>query len=381
MAARKEKEPDPPAQIASLASALARAELPRAVIVRGEERWFRDRAVEAVLAAAEKRGLEIARHDALDPDLDLGGLTNDLLAPPMFAGARCVLVRNATRALKKAEDGEETALTRAVLAFLKEAGAPGPSLGLLVLDADGLRADHAVVKAAQARGEIVLALRKLWYTAPPWDPDPRKSELAQWLGARARDRRVALSPDEAAYVVAATGNDLYALAGALDRVAQRGCRSVADLVGWSNGGSPFDAAEMLLSGDPGRAIAAVEVLFRSGFRDKSGEREADRTALLSILFGSLRSKLRQSLSGALALERGLDIAAAADRAQVPAYPKARAEYAARLRGTAASTWQRRLDDLTDLERRTRSGGTVDATDLALLALRWRGPARSAPRAR
>src|SRR5207248_9979613 len=131
--------------------------------------------------------------------------------------------------------------------------------------------------------------RRLWDGPPPWDPDPRKSELAQWLGARARERHVALSLDEAAYVVAATGNDLHALDGALDRLAQRAGGSIHDLVGWSNGGSPFDAAELLLSGDPGRAVAAIEALFRAGVRATAGDSAVDRPALLAIMHGALPS--------------------------------------------------------------------------------------------
>ena len=52
--------------------------------------------------------------------------------------------------------------------------------------------------------------RKLWDSPPPWDPDPRKSELALWVRARSGDLGVCLTPDDAAYVAAATGNDLAA---------------------------------------------------------------------------------------------------------------------------------------------------------------------------
>ena len=54
--------------------------LPRVSILRGEERWFRERAIAAAVAAAEKAGLEVVRHDARDPDFDLRTLISDAQA-------------------------------------------------------------------------------------------------------------------------------------------------------------------------------------------------------------------------------------------------------------------------------------------------------------
>lgn len=366
MAARKEREPGPGEQIASLSAALAGPALPRIVIARGDERWFREQAQELAVQAARRAEMEVEKHDARDPDFDARSLHEALRAAPMFAGARCVVVRNAKVLLEKVA-GEDAPLTRALLAWLADTQAAG----MVVLDAEGLRADHAVAKAAVAARGAVLALRRLWDSPAPWDPDPRKTELVQWVTGRAREKRVPLALDEALYLATATGNDLFQLDAALDRLAHRAGQSVRSLVPWSSGGTPFDLAEHLARGDVARSLAGIEALFRLGFADKGGEREMDRAALLVITLGALRGKLRGALAGARSLERGGSLEAAAAAAGVPSYQKARDEFAERVRSRSSAEWQAVLADLAELERRTRRGGTTDANDLAAFALRWR----------
>src|SRR5215207_4448349 len=104
MAAAKAKEPDPPSQLRELGASLppaAGAKLARAYLLRGEERYFREKGIELVVAAAREAGLELSRHDARDPDFSAATLQDDLQAAPMFAGARCIVVRNAAALLKK----------------------------------------------------------------------------------------------------------------------------------------------------------------------------------------------------------------------------------------------------------------------------------------
>ena len=366
MAQRKQREPDPTEQIAALERALESGPLPRAILLRGDERWFREAALRIALEAARRAGLEISRHDAADPDFDVRHLSDDLLAAPMFAGARCVVLRNGAAVLKK-DEGNVSPAARALQAFVESKSSPG----VAIVDAEGLRADHALVKATVARGGSVLNLRRLWDSPPPWAPDPRKSELVMWLQGRARARRITLSPDEALYVVTATGNDLFALDAALERIAARGKQGVREIVGWSSGGSPFELAEHMVQGDAVLSVAGVEALFSRGFHDKGGEREIDRGAVLAITLGALRSKLRQTTDAALVLERGGTLDDAVRVHGVPAYPKARDELAARVRLREPAGWRAMLEDLQEVERRTRRGTLVDANDLTALALRWR----------
>lgn len=371
--AKGERDPSPPAELAALEKALAKpGPLPRAFLVRGEERWFRDRALDLLVAAARARELEIVRHDAQDPDFALKTLCADLAALPMFSAARFVVARNAGALVKK-EGGDDSPFVRAALAFL----AGGGPEGTLVVEAESVRADSALAKAVAAKGGTTLTLRRLWDTPPPWNPDPRGTELVAWLVARAAERKIALKPDEALYVAAATGNDLYALDAALDRVARRGGEGVRSVVGWSSAASPFQVAEDLCRGDAARAVAGVEALFRSGFQEKDGSREADAGALIAVLSGSLRAKLRQTLAGAEELLRGADPARAAEAAGIPGNPRARSEFEARVRARPASEWRAMTAGLAELERKSRSGAGVDVNDFVAFALRW-ARAPSAP---
>ena len=367
MAASKPKEAAPHDELAALERALAGGALPRAFVVRGEERWYRERALERIVAASRAGELELARHDPQDPDFALGSLCDDLAAPPMFAGARAVVVRNAHTLLKK-EGTSESAFLRAAQTFLGDA----KRAGVLVVEAESLRIDSVLAKSVVAAGGRVSTFRRLWDTAPAWDPDPRKTELVQWLRARARERKIALEPDEALYVAAAVGNDLHALDSALDRVANKGREGVRGLVAWTSGASPFEVAENLCRGDGARAVAGVAALFRSGFQEKDGSREADLGAVIAVFSGALRSKLRQTLAGALVLDRGGDVAAAAEAAGVT-NPRAKVEFEARLRARPAAEWKRMLASLAELERRSRSGATVDVNDYVAFAAKWGKP--------
>jgi DNA polymerase III delta subunit len=363
MAARKAQDPPPPARLLELERELAAAkELARGFVVRGDERWFRDAAVHLLVDAGKRLGLEVARHDALDPDFDLAGLLADLAAPSLFASARLLLIRNAGALLKKESDADAP-FALAAVAFLRGRAVEGT----LVVEAESLRIDHALAKAVLETGGSVLTLRKLYESPPPWerDPDPRKVELVQWLLARAKDRSLRLDPNEAAYVVAATGNDLSALDSALDALLRRGKEGVRQTVGWTGGASPFQVSEDLLRGAAGAALTGVEALFRSGMRDKDGSREVKPEALIAVLFSSLRSKLRLTLAAARA------VAAGSSPAIAGMSPRAREELEQRFPLRSAASWRGMLDDLSDLERRTRTSRTVDANDLAVLALRWR----------
>jgi hypothetical protein len=357
------RPPAPPEQLRALERALETA-LPRVIVLRGDERWFREQAIRMASEAAARAGLEVVRHDARDPDFDLRGAVGDLSEAPMFSSARCIVVRGATALLKK-EGDKEGPLLDPVTRFV---GGKSPD-GMLVLDAEGLRADSVVVKRAAAIGAPVLELRRLYDAPPPWERngDLRKTELVQWLAARAREREVPLTSDEAVYVCSATGNDLSALDNALTRLAGRGRESVRSLVAWEAGTAPWDVAEQILRGDAARAVAGVEMLVKGGFT-KGSERELDPSALFAMLFGSLRSKARDALAGARAADRGEDPIAATG---YKGPPMGRDELAIRIQARPAEAWAALLDDLAALERRGRDGAPVDANDLMAFALRWR----------
>lgn len=365
MAARKAREVAPPTQLSQLEARLAQGDPPRGIVLRGEERYFRERGVELIRDRARALQWEISMHDSADPDFEEGALLDDLAAGSLFAGASCVIVRNAGSLLKKA-GRNQSALTRSVQAFLGS----DQVAGSVVLCADNLRADHAVVKAVQAADGALLHCRKLWDSPPPWKPDPRQTEVVLWILSRARDFAVNLTPDQAVYVAVATGNDLFALDTQLKKLRHAGQRSLREVVQWEAGGSPFQVAEALVGGERARALAGVEALFRGGFKDRSGGRVVDEHALVAILMGAIGRSLRQGLAGSVALAAGGDPLQGASKAGLSVNPRGRDAFMAQLRMWPLREWRVRLETLANLERRSKTGGRVDGADFVLLACRW-----------
>lgn len=368
------READPRRELARLEEAVKQA-LPRAVLLRGDEPWFRAEALRHVLERARAAQMELARHDASDPDFELPRLLDDLAAAPMFASARCVVVRGAD-GLLSGGGRAGTPLLAALKGFL------GSSLpGALVLDAPGLRADHAAARAIADADGIVVALRKLYDSPPPWGtPDPRRTELVEWTQERARGRGLRLSPDEALLVATASANDLSALEQKLDALSSGAVRergaSLERALGLEAAASPFEIAAEMLAGRVERAVPGLEALFRLGFVGKDGSREVDARALGAVLGSALRSKLRQAERVARALAAGADAGEALSAAGVPAWPKAREELTRLCNARPPGDWPRLAAELLELERRTRRGGAlVDVADYLALALSWRRPAQ------
>ena len=365
MAQRKAREAHPEDELRALSAGVEKALAP-AYLLRGEERYFRERGAQAIVRAAQARGHEICKHDALDPEFTLSRLLDDLAAGSLFADARCVVVHAADKLLKKSARAYTPELEKLVKARI----AAGDE-GTIVLAAESLRADHTAVKAIKAQGGVLVSCRRLWDTPPPWDPDPRRAELVQWVCDRARRAKVSLAPDEAVYVVAATGGDLYELESQIDRLHSRGERGVRELVGWQSGGSPFAVAEHLLVGDAARAVAGLESLFAAGFQGRDGSRTVDRVGLVTILCSALSAKVRESYGGAAAIDDGQDPEGAARAIGVRGGPRAVADFKARVVLRPAIHWQRMVEEVADLERRSRSGALIDVNDFCALALRWR----------
>lgn len=359
------KEPDPREVWSAFERELGAASaLPTAVIVRGPESWYRSRAVGAVLERARSADFEVCRHDTRDPDFRPAALLDDLSSTAMFAPARCVVIHEPESLLKK-QAGEDSATARAALAFVKRGA------GALVLAAESLRADLSPVKALSEAGARIYSFRKLYEKPSPWerDPDPSRAELVSWIAARARERKVAITADQALLLAHARGNDLAALDDELAAAQSAGGKfSIAGLASVA-AGSPRDLADALIAGDLGAATLAAQTLFQGGIRrEKDGSRDTDEGALAAILLGYLRPRVRQGLGAAQLLERGAKPDEAAAQVGVTNFDKAlRGAIAAR----APSAWSEMLGDLLELERRSKSARGVDANEVVALALRWR----------
>jgi DNA polymerase III delta subunit len=376
MAARasKPREADPATQVRDLEAALARGGLARAYVLRGEERYFRDRALEALRARALADGLEVRLHDAEDPDFALTRLLDDLGGAGLFAARQLVVARNVEDELQKV-DQRASPLARALEAFL------AADAGTAVVSAAALRADHSFVRAVAAAGGTVLTSRRLYDSPPPWgNPDPRRAELVLWLGERARELGVRLGPDQAVYVAAATGNDLYALEDQLQKLRDAPAGSgLRDLVGWEASAAPWSVSEAMVAGDLARGLGGIETLFAGGFEERDGRRLVEAPALAQILLGALQGLVRRGLAVSEAIAAGAAPEDAAREAGAAGPPAAVQRDLARAQSRGAAQWRRMLEDLADVERRSKSTAGVEADDFALLALRWRDPATRAPR--
>lgn len=361
-------------QVANLITALKSDGLKRGYVLKGDEPYFLEQALDAISAASKRAGLEYCRHDEQDPDYELSRLLDDLGALPMFATGRCVVARNPANALKKVGT-KDSPFTRAALADLTD---PSRS-GCLVLAGSGLRADHAIAKAIVKAGGQVIECAKLKDLSREYG-DARRGELVRWIESRARELELKISSDDAFYLASATGNDLSALDSELKGLKASGGGSVREKVAWEHGGTPWQVADDLLSGDPARALAALEALFRGGFTQKDGRSEKSAGALAPMILGTLRTKTRQGFTIAHGQSLGMPFGEAAEQAGISGRWQLN-QVEPMLRGRDVRDWARMLEDVGELDRAIRSRAGVDVNDFARLALRWRrvtGPGRGAP---
>jgi DNA polymerase III delta subunit len=367
--ATKKRQAAPPQQLADLARSVKKG-LARLVVLRGEERWFIEEALKLITAKAQDGGLELSRHDANDPEFNGALLMDDLVASPLFATERLVVARNVEDLLKKSGK-DHSALTRAVTAAVQDESRGG----CVVVTCRKLRADHALCKLAKELGAPVLELRKLWDSPPPWRAgDPTEAETVQWLLARARERKLRLDPRDAVYICAAVGNDLFALDTALEKLRHGGGKAVRELVGWDSSAAPWGAADKLLDGQLGPALAAVEALYRGGMDDeRTGRRNVDPRALSAILGATLRNRLRELARGARAIKGGGNASDAVRAAGVKGAPTTVQAFSSRVEKRSAADWEGMLADFLDMEAKSRAGGgaVLDADALFRFALRWR----------
>jgi DNA polymerase III delta subunit len=361
------KEADPRAEWNELRDELARGRTLRpAYLLRGAERWYRDRALDLVLARAREAQLEVCRHDARDGEFRLEALLDDLGGTAMFASARCVVVLEPEALLKRTAGGEESSFVRGARGFVRG------RRGTLVLAADSLRSDLAVVRELLEAGATLRSFRKLYERPGPWqrDQDPRRGELVQWLLARASERQIALDAEAALLLVHACGNDLAALEGQLAGIAAGGRVALASLEA-RGAGSPWEVADALVAGDLPRALLAIETLYRGGARkERDGTRETNEAALQAMTLGGVRNKVRAGVAYAFAVERGRTQAEALEEAGIGGNERV---LRAAVEWRGPRQWRAMLEDLLELERRSRRGAEVDASELARLALRWRRP--------
>lgn len=373
--AQRKSVPFPEDALRALETRVA-GDLPQLVLLVGEERYFRSRGLEIVTKAARDQEMEVCRHDPLEADYAPGRLADDLLGGALFQPARCIVLHSAERVLSKQSTHSSANIVAAMLARL-DAGAPGS----LVLSASKIAPKNQLRVAAEERSDgsaVVVHCRRLWDSPPSWDPDPRKAELVQWTARRAGALGVEIDPSEAAYVAAATGNDLAAIEDQLKRLVGRGREAVQGLVTWDAGASPYEVAEHLVAGDVKRAALGIESLFKAGASQRDGTRTLDAAGNVVQLCSAVSSKLRESVRAAEALRAGGTPNDAMAAAGVRRSRPAQEEFQKRMSSRRPEAWAAMLEEFGAVERNSRSTVPVDANDFIRLALRWRRRAQGVP---
>jgi hypothetical protein len=134
-----------------------------------------------------------------------------------------------------------------------------------------------------------------------------------------------------------------------------------------------------VAGRAARAVGGLETLYRGGAAQRDGSRVLDTAGITIQLANAVSAKLRETLAGAREVARGLAPAAAAGAAGVKGPPQALAEFAQRVVLRPPEAWARMVEELAQVERRTRTSAGADVNEFVHLALRWRLEERAAPR--
>ena len=360
------KEAHPEEVLAELREATNARGLASGYVVRGEELYYRNAALDLLRALARAKNLELCQHDAKEPGFDAQRLLGDLSGGGLFSAGRMVVIHAPEDLLKK-DGAKERPLARAIPKFL------AAQAGCVVLVAEGLRADNATVKALLAAGGVLLSFRKLYDKPAPWErsPDPRRTEVSEWVQARVKARGMKLSADQVVLLIASVGGELCVLENKLAEFAHMPGGEFFQRLDASAPVSPFELANALLRGDLRQSLRDAEGLFHAGYKSKDGKLEVKPDALREILFSGLRMQVRRGVAAAEGLRAGLSAEAAAAQAGVSAFQMRDFQIALGARDPAA--WRAMSADLARLERKARSGHTVDVNDLANFAVRWRKP--------
>lgn len=270
-------------------------------VVVGEERFFRQRVVEAVrLAVVGGTGPSLNEDQFIAGEVDARSVIAAARTLPMFGTRRLVLVRGLERWDARAETEGEAGKGNKPLDQLAEyAASPSPSTTLLLV-ADKLDSRRRLITGAKKDGCLVTCAAL-----------PRHA-LAGWVRERAREHQHAISPQAAELLAELVGSDLCAIADAIERVelfvgqgAELTESAIAECVANLQPASVWDLVNAVGRRDAPRALGALGRVFEPG----AGPR----------LVGLLAWSARQLIRFGSARRAGLSPDEAAKRAGVPPF--------------------------------------------------------------
>lgn len=211
--------------------------LGRVILVTGAEEFLAERAVSAARASVRAADAE-AEFSETTGDQMSGASLGELSAASLFTAVRCVLIRQVENIPDDAHAD--------VLGYADE---PSPDVCLVLVHSGGAKGSGLLNKLRKlpAVHEIKTA------------PVPPRG-LSGFVAEEARARRVRIDPEAADHLVSAVGNNLRALAAAVDQLVSdfAGEAISATMVKTYFGGraeaKSFTIADLVLSGQAAKAL-------------------------------------------------------------------------------------------------------------------------------
>ena len=265
----------------------ASAVLGTTTLITGGEELLAERAIGEIRDAIRRADADADITELNAPQLGPQALV-EITSPSLFATMRCVIVR----ALEDLPDD-------AVGSLLDYVAAPADDIALVLHHTGGMKGKAVLDKLRKAgANEVKAQALKRW-------------ELPRWLVAEARQRDTKMSEDASGALVEALGDDMRALAGAVDQLAAdaNGTPVTVELVRRFFSGRAnvkgFAVADAAIEGKTSEAIEQVRWALLT---------KTDPVLITSAVAGGLRGLARY-----LAAPRGLREADLAREIGVPSF--------------------------------------------------------------
>jgi DNA polymerase-3 subunit delta len=165
-------------------------------LVTGPEELLNERAVTAALTAVRESDPESETSETTADQVSMGVL-GDLAAPSLFSSIRCVVVRNLETLPDTVYDG-----------LVDYAASPSDDIGLVLVHNGGQKGSGLLTK-----------LRKQTSVTEVKSAALKPSELPRFVASEVRSHDGRIAEDAAELLVQAIGQDLRALAGAAQQLA------------------------------------------------------------------------------------------------------------------------------------------------------------------
>ncbi|CAM3399523.1 DNA polymerase III subunit delta [Nocardioides dubius] len=170
--------------------------LGRITLVSGSEEFLSERSVAAVRAAVRSHDPEFEFAESMAGDLTMATL-GEMSAPSLFSATRCVVVRALENLPEESVEG-----------LLAYAAAPVEDVALVLVHGGGQKGTGVLNK-----------LRKVPAVTEVKSQSLKPSEFGKFVVGEARAAGARMDDEAAAFLVQAVGQDLRALAAAVDQLA------------------------------------------------------------------------------------------------------------------------------------------------------------------